>query len=415
MEKNSTKPILYNNNDLASDTIDTIILSGGGYLGIIYFGLIKLLDSKNLYSGIKRVYGVSVGSIFALLIILKYKYTDAIGLLETDFDVTKFITFNSKDIFNLPETYGLTEPVYIEQCVKSVLEKTGLSPYITMDDLYNHTGIEFNLGVTLAMQNKYVLINHITRPDLPVWLAIRMSANLPIIFNPVRDTVFNDFVYDGGHLNNNPIKYYLESVYKPVLCEMSTQTDEPETNSNDCSNINNKTCELDAKTPSDNQQNNDNTPIILPPSLKLSYIPKGCDNETFDVSLGCKRILDPTAVPLHRAGDSMPVHTVHKMPLKKYKMNFICIDLKINRMQCVQSVTDLDKITLIDYLLSIISKFTYNQDAYKPKYMQYMLSIDCAQFPELLEIPFTASNAKIKEICEKNYEIIYMYYNNLLN
>lgn len=362
MEKNSTKPILYNNNDLASDTIDTIILSGGGYLGIIYFGLIKLLDSKNLYSGIKRVYGVSVGSIFALLIILKYKYTDAIGLLETDFDVTKFITFNSKDIFNLPETYGLTEPVYIEQCVKSVLEKAGLSPYITMEDLYNHTDIEFNLGVTLAMQNKYVLINHITRPDLPVWLAIRMSANLPIIFNPVRDTVFNDFVYDGGHLNNNPIKYYLESVYKPVLCEVSTQTDEPETN------INNKTCDLDAKTPSDNQQNNDNTPIIL-----------------------------------------------HKMPLKKYKMNFICIDLKINRMQCVQSVTDLDKITLIDYLVSIISKFTYNQDAYKPKYMQYMLSIDCTQFPELLEIPFTASNAKIKEICESGYEIIYMYYSDLLN
>lgn len=409
MEKNSTKPILYNNNDLASDTIDTIILSGGGYLGILYFGLIKLLDAKNLYPGIKRVYGVSVGSIFALLIILKYSYTDAISLLETDFDVTKFITFNSKDIFNLPETYGLTEPVYIEQCVKSVLEKTGLSPYITMDDLYNHTGIEFNLGVTLAMQNKYVLINHITRPDLPVWLAIRMSANLPIIFNPVRDTVFNDFVYDGGHLNNNPIKYYLESVYKPVLCEVSTQTDEPETNSNDCSNIINKTCDPDPEKSDGGEnakQTYDSNQIILP-TFNFKSISSLCERRD------CKN--DVEAVALHRTGDSMPVQTVYKMPLKKYKMNFICIDLKIIRLQAVQSVTDLDKITLIDYLVSIISKFTYNQDAYKPKYMQYMLSIDCAQFPELLEIPFTASNAKIKEICEKGYEIIYMYYNNLLN
>jgi hypothetical protein len=357
----ATKPIIYNNNDLASDTIDTIILSGGGYLGILYFGLIKLLDTENLYSGIKRVYGVSVGSIFALLIILKYKYSDAIRLLETDFDVGKFITVNSKDIFNLPETFGLTEPVYIEQCVKAVLEKADMSPYITMEDLYTHTGIEFNLGVTLAMQNKYQLINHITRPELPVWLAIRMSANLPIIFNPVRDLVFNDLVYDGGHLNNNPIKCYLESAYKPVLCDAYTQTDKPV-------NINDTVY-----------------PGIESPDQ-------------------CK---DIASTPSISVGGSQP--------LKKYKMNFICIDLKINRMQSLSEPLELDKISLMDYLVAIISKFTYNQDSYKSKYQQYLLNIDCSQFPELAQIPFTASNEKIKEICEQGYEIIYTYYNDLLN
>jgi hypothetical protein len=35
-------------------------------------------------------------------------------------------------------------------------------------------------------------------------------------------------------------------------------------------------------------------PINIPTSLKLSYTPNGCDNETFEVALGCKRILDPT-------------------------------------------------------------------------------------------------------------------------
>lgn len=355
----ATKSILYNNNDLASDTIDTIILSGGGYLGILYFGLIKLLDTENLYSGIKRIYGVSVGSIFALLIILKYKYTDAIKLLETDFDVGKFITINSKDIFNLPETFGLSEPIYIEQCVKSVLEKAGLSPYITMEDLYNHTGIEFNLGVTLALQNKYQLINHITRPDLPVWLAIRMSSNLPIIFNPVRDPVFNDLVYDGGHLNNNPIRHYLEMAYKPVLCDAYTQTDEPE-------------------------NSNDNTESNTEPIINTEQ-------------------------------NTNPVNVLYRQPLKKYKINFICIDLKINRMQSIAEQLDLEKITLMDYLVAIISKFTYNQDSYKSKYQQYLLNIDCTQFPELIQIPFTASNEKIKEICEQGYAIIYKYYTNLLN
>lgn len=347
-----TTPILYNNNDLASDVIDTVILSGGGYLGILYFGLIKLLDTENMYHGIKRVYGVSVGSIFALLIILKYTYADAIGLLETEFDVSKFITINTKDIFNLAETFGLSEPTYIEQSVKTILEKAGMSPYVTMEDLYNHTGIEFNLGVTLALQNKYVLINHNTRPDLPVWLAIRMSTNLPIIFNPVRDRIFNDLVYDGGHLNNNPIKHYLDSAYtykKTVVCDACTQTEEIN-EPNDC-------------------------------EIELS-----------------------TAAPIPT-----------KLNVKKYKMNFICIDLKMNRMQSVLGECDLANVTLMDYLVAIISKFTYNQDSYKAEYKPYMLSIDCSQFPELSQIPFTASNQKIKEICEQGFSIINEYYHGLMN
>lgn len=378
----SSNPIIYKNNDLASDTIDTIILSGGGYLGILYFGLIKLLDTENLYSGIKRVYGVSVGSIFALLIILRYTYSDAIRLLETDFDVGKFITVNSKDIFNLPETFGLTEPVYIEQSVKTLLEKAGLSPYITMEDLYNHTEVEFNLGVTLAIQNKYVLINHITRPDLPVWLAIRMSANLPIIFNPVRDPVFNDLVYDGGHLNNNPIRHYLEMAYKPVLCDACTQTDEPD-KIND-----NVKYEQDAET---------NTEPTVCTGLVTQCNATGVSGIT------------PTEQNIN------PVNVLYRQPLKKYKMNFMCIDLKINKMQTMAKQLDLEQITLMDYLVAIINKFTYNQDSYKSKYQQYLLSIDCSQFPELAQIPFTASNEKIKEICEQGYEIIYTYYMGLLN
>jgi hypothetical protein len=46
------------------------------------------------------------------------------------------------------------------------------------------------------------------------------------------------------------------------------------------------------------------SPIVtVPPSLKLSSTPKGCDNETFEVVLGCKRILDPT-VPNFDVGES---------------------------------------------------------------------------------------------------------------
>jgi hypothetical protein len=54
----------------------------------------------------------------------------------------------------------------------------------------------------------------------------------------------------------------------------------------------------------------------IPPSLKLSYTPKGFDNETFEVVLGCKRILDPTvssltnavnAIALDAPGDNLDI------------------------------------------------------------------------------------------------------------
>jgi hypothetical protein len=51
--------------------------------------------------------------------------------------------------------------------------------------------------------------------------------------------------------------------------------------------------------------NNEIAPVVethIPPSLKLSYTPSGCDNETFEVVLGCKRILDPT-VPVTKPLD----------------------------------------------------------------------------------------------------------------
>ena len=238
----------YRQYDLSSDKIDSLILSGGGYLGILYLGLIKLMEKYNLIADIKYIYSVSVGSIFALLIALKYTFIEIMELLETDLDINKFISFSAKDILNLPKTFGLTEPDYIEQMAKTILEKKGFNPYINMNDFYNATGIELNMGITLVFKNKYELINYKSRPDIPVWLAIRMTTNLPIIFSPVKDYIYCDLVYDGGHLNNNPIKHYLNGriisgEYKKNCRDMGTQTGpdaEPEP-ANPASNTPNET------------------------------------------------------------------------------------------------------------------------------------------------------------------------------
>jgi len=52
--------------------------------------------------------------------------------------------------------------------------------------------------------------------------------------------------------------------------------------------------------------------VDVPPSLKLSHTPSGCDNETFEVALGCKRSLDPTvALGCKRSLDPTVYHLRH--------------------------------------------------------------------------------------------------------
>jgi hypothetical protein len=96
--------------------------------------------------------------------------------------------------------------------------------------------------------------------------------------------------------------------------------------------------------------------------------------------------------------------------INKYRMNFICIDLKLNRNPVINAFADLDQVSFMDYLISVISKFTYNQDSYKPELQKYILSIDCMQFGNLFGYPFNISIEKIKEIGLTSYHIVNDYF-----
>lgn len=77
-------------------------------------------------------------------------------------------------------------------------------------ELYEETGIKLNIGVSAVIQNEFQIFNYENKPDLSIWLAVRMSCTIPFIFSPI--VIDNDIYVDGGLLNNNPINYVISEI-----------------------------------------------------------------------------------------------------------------------------------------------------------------------------------------------------------
>ena len=199
----------YKNHNFQSNEINTLSLGGGGYYGILNIALIKHLEDLDELKNIKYIYSVSVGTLFGLLIILGFTSDECIDLILNDLSLDKLIEIQPKNIFHLIDKLGINDGSYLETTIKNNLQKRGFSPYITFKELYDLKHIEFNVGVSYVFKKNFELINYKTCPDMPIWLALRVSTSIPLIFQPLYDIEHKDYLCDGGILCNNPIKYAL--------------------------------------------------------------------------------------------------------------------------------------------------------------------------------------------------------------
>ena len=213
---------------MSSPTVNTLIFSGAGYFGILYMGIIRYLEDNNLVNDIKTIYGVSAGSLFGLLFSLGYTSEECRIMFRTTIDLSKLLAVQGRDILHMGQTYGASNGHYLEQSIKHLIENKGHNPYMTVEDFYKLTGIDFKIGVSLMVQERYELISHNNRGDMPLWLAIRMSCTIPLLLTPVKDEGYGDFICDGGILCNTPISYYLNDIYpEPARHSVATQTEDP--------------------------------------------------------------------------------------------------------------------------------------------------------------------------------------------
>ena len=196
--------------------IKHLVLSGGGLLGISYIGLLKYLEENNIRHQIESITSCSAGSIFGTLFMLDYSSQEIETLIKS-LDFKQFLNINIDTILKFPQTKGLDSANKLTDFFKKIIkDKTG-NENTTFEELYQKTNKILQIGTTNLTSVKFELFNYKTQPTIPIYLAIRASIAIPIIFEPV--IIGNDVYCDGGVIDNLPMEGALSLA--ELICEIS--------------------------------------------------------------------------------------------------------------------------------------------------------------------------------------------------
>ncbi len=194
------------------------LLSGGGAKGICYVGVLKYILSKDI--PIKRIGGVSIGSVFGLIYILCKMGSNNINNIEKHILDAKFDEMFKVKMKNILNKWGLCDCNEYMNFFKKFLHDSNLNEDITFKGLYLKSNIKYEVFVTNLTKNEQEILCEEKTPNLKVLDAIRMSISLPIIFTR---KIYNGCVYtDGGILENFPINLFKKNDDKFLgikLCE----------------------------------------------------------------------------------------------------------------------------------------------------------------------------------------------------
>jgi NTE family protein len=201
-DTNTDNTNTYNNNN--TKYIDTFMFSGGAMKGIAYIGALKALDELHksgvIDLNIKKIYAVSIGSMFAFLYALGYTYTELQNeVIWKDFNNLKNIKFD-----NFIKKYGLDSGKEIIGWIETLVIKKGYSKDITFGELYEQCGIDLQIFATNLNKYEQIAFNRIDHKTMKITKAIRMSIGIPLIF--AIEKYRGDIYVDGGIINNYPIK-----------------------------------------------------------------------------------------------------------------------------------------------------------------------------------------------------------------
>ena len=180
---------------------DTLVLSGGAINGIIMLGSLQYFKDNGKLTEIKTYVGASVGAIICYLLIIGYTPVEIIVYLCTNnqvFQKLKYFDINSGCRGDGATTFlHITE--YLERMTTDKIGRL-----ITMKDIKNLYGVDFICSTFNVTKNITEYISPDTHPDVPCLSALRMSANLPLVFETYK--YGDSFYVDGGICDNFPLK-----------------------------------------------------------------------------------------------------------------------------------------------------------------------------------------------------------------
>ena len=192
-------------------TYDTLVLSGGGLKGFTILGAVQFIvdEDKNFLQNLKKYYGVSVGAIICLLLIMGYQPKDILA---------EFISNKSLSDVNINIYNGLFGKGFIDfdqlTSIFSKLVMTKLQRIPTLGELCHQFECEFKCLTYNFSTKAETVISNTTHPDINLLDCIRITSNIPFIFNSFK---YNEHLYYDGFLSCNFPIHLIDPVNDKVL------------------------------------------------------------------------------------------------------------------------------------------------------------------------------------------------------
>lgn len=181
---------------MENKTYDTLVLSGGGIKGFHLLGAVQAaIDMKRL-ENIKTYIGTSVGALISYLLAIGYTPIEIMICLHLNKWLEELQSYNFTGVINGDGIVKFST-IY-EALEKLTIEKLGY--YLTLGKLKEKLGktlicVTYN---TTTCQTEYLGPDNY--PDLPCLVALRMSANIPLVFE--RFKYMDNYYIDGGISDN---------------------------------------------------------------------------------------------------------------------------------------------------------------------------------------------------------------------
>ena len=213
---------MYNNN------IKHIVLSGGGPVGLVQYGILKRLSLENVikYENIQSIYATSIGGFVALVYLLNFEWS-----WIDDFFVKRpwenLINFTSYDYINIFYTKGLLNSDLILDAIKPLLLAKDLSLNITLKELFEFSNIDLHLFTTNVNDFKKVDINYKDFPGIKLIEALTMTCAIPVLITPM--FYKENYYLDGCIFVNTPFYECLktEKCNKKEILTLVNDKDKP--------------------------------------------------------------------------------------------------------------------------------------------------------------------------------------------
>lgn len=198
-DKETSTDDLNKNPDIEFLDFDTLVIAGGSSKGILTLGALQYAHDNNILKKINTFIGTSSGAIICFLLTIGYTPVEIVVYICTNHLIEKLQHFNIVSMMNGNGAVSFSS-VY-EQIEKMTIDKIGYLPtFKNLKDKYNKTLICTTYNLT---DDKTEYISYENNPDMPCLIALKMTANLPLIFENFK---YGDkFYIDGGITDNFPI------------------------------------------------------------------------------------------------------------------------------------------------------------------------------------------------------------------